>query len=400
MKCRFNYKNVIVFNLRIYINGRYFAFQAKNMSSNLIIRTYQANMTQLKIVFQQIYNYSWWEVTRVTIPDSLPVIKICEGGIFLKYDHAYFLAQENYAAIEAASIRGQAVVEAVSNSQPFYCSLGCFIISIGLCMLWGGTPPSGGGSISLAIFGAKVIKSVEMLVAKPLPPSLLDTIVAAPSDMVEAPLITSFLPGVVDSAISLLELSPVVPQVLLLESAATTIVDQATLVVGIPVAIGAALAVLPQVLSPITSLVPFLSTELGFLWVGMQGLFAEMLTHYSQYDTVTSEGKPRLESLITTFSAYTRGFLYPELIRLGYDVNDYNPIITILNDGEPKMPLGDFCLGYLQALKTAFLTKFSLILESTNEAIALAYNYFEKLLQIIINQVARLNKYCSRLPEE
>lgn len=343
--------------------------------------------------------YLWWEVTHVAIPDSPPVIKICEGGILLKYKPDYFLEQEKYAAIEAASSKVEAVVEAVSNSQPFYCSLGCFIVGIGLCMLWGGTPPSGGGSISLAIFGAKVFKSVEMLVAKPLPPSLLDTLAAAPSDMVVATQITSFLPGGVDSAISPLDLSPAVSQVLLLESAATTIVDQAILGVGIPVAIGATLAVLPEILSPITSLVPFLSTELGFLWVGMQGLFAEMLTHYSQYDTVTSEGKSRLESLINVFSAYNRGFLYPELIRLGYEVNDYNPSIMILNDGEPKMPLGDFCLGYLQALQTAFLTKFPLVLESTNEAIVKAYNYFEQLLQIIINQLDRLNRYCNRLPE-
>lgn len=67
-------------------------------------------------------------------------------------------------------------MRAVSNSQPFHSSLGFFLIGVGLCMLCG-------GSFSLAIFGAKIIKSVEMLVAKPLPSSLRDIIAAAPSDI-------------------------------------------------------------------------------------------------------------------------------------------------------------------------------------------------------------------------
>lgn len=79
--------------------------------------------------------------------------------------------------------------------------------------------------------------------------------------MAVAPPITLFLSGGVYSAISLLYLSPVVSQVLLLESAATTIVDKATL--------GATLAVFPEIIVLITSLVSFLSTELGFLWVGV-----------------------------------------------------------------------------------------------------------------------------------
>lgn len=108
---------------------------------------------------------------------------------------------------------------------------------------------------------------------------------------------------------------------------------------------------------------------------------------------VTAKGKPRLESLITFCSTYSRGCFYPELIRLGYEVNDYNSVITILNDGESKMPLGDFCLGYLPVLQTVFLTKFSLTLESTNKVLVKGYNYFKRLFQIIINQFAVLNKY-------
>lgn len=343
-----------------------------------------------------------------------PAVNTYQGGIILKYKAAYFLALEAESAASLIVIPALKKATVLLSVQHIYFGVAALVGVIGFAILvfYGGTPPSGGGrlldsSVS-SVTSTSCGSTVNIQGQSSLPNSVIDTSTTVSSDAV-----TTVLADVGGLTIST---QPLIDQVLIAESALTGIVDSAlvasaaALTTSVLPEVAASLAVasaavlttsaLPEVAAATIELVPLIETELGFVFFSIKKLQITILRHYMQYEMFNSNGAPALTEIVQFLNNPHMTIMRDQLLRMGYDLTDYDANFQMLKDGAAKKPLGDFIVATLDDMLDTVKATFSATRDKTSslysKTLATVYKH---ILNLIANiDIEAFNKYPRQKP--